>query len=181
MTRASHPGAGGGGPTPLPSRWTRSEPPQTHQVAPGGRGGQWAGRGGRWSEDTKPARPPHPRHLGSGSRCRRGSFDAQKREEIPDFSLSPSLAPTTGYPGACDPEGSELRLKLEEQAGAEGRGTLTPAAFPPVLWSRSHAGQCSNPNPSPLAGEPKRGGPRCGMAQGLHREQGAQPGCAGQA
>lgn len=60
-----------------------------------------------------------------------GFLMLRKERKFQIFLFPPSLAPTTGYPGACDPEGSELRLKLEEQAGAEGRGTLTPAAFPP--------------------------------------------------
>ena len=48
------------------------------------------------------------------------------------FSFPRSLAPTASYPGACDPEGAELCLKLEERAWGRGQGNPHPRCLFPL-------------------------------------------------
>ena len=93
----------GGEPTPLLSHWTGSEPPQTRQVAPGGRGGDGSGQdaGVRTPsrQCTPPARPPAPDTWVLAPDAEGGLAMLRKEERkfqiflFPRFSLPPPGTP----------------------------------------------------------------------------------------
>ena len=135
----------GGEPTPLLSHWTGSEPPQTRQVAPGGRGGDGSGQdaGVRTPsrQCTQPARLPTP-DTWFWLQTQKGVLRCLEKRRGNSRFFS--------FPGSRShrqvPRGGELVSSWRSE------GTPPPPPSPSVLRSPSLTGQCGNPHPSPLAG-----------------------------